>query len=220
MSEASVPDYSGSIFDKLVALAGDEARNVDADDPVDDWCRLGLHHAYRRRALKWTGPVAFARAYGAVPGIEHDFGTCWGSNGDQRVSIRVEVGCDSGQTYIPETPTDIRTPSGVERARQRLLNASERSNVAQAPTRAAMPAAGSLRRPPARGRRPKKQLTVRTRGSPAAHLHVVSVSSVLSSVAGEQDVDQLVSRKYCGHPAFANVGLQYGHQRSHTGVVA
>jgi hypothetical protein len=106
MSEASVPDHSGSIFGKLVALAGDEARNVDADDPVDDWYRLGLHHAYRHPVLEWTGPVAFARTYGAVSGIEHDFGTRWGSNGDQRVSIRVRVGGDAGLLYVHDPTWD------------------------------------------------------------------------------------------------------------------
>jgi hypothetical protein len=106
MSEASVPDRSGSIFDEFVALDGDEARNVDADDPVDDWYRLGLHHAHRRRVLEWTGPVAFARAYGAVPGVERGFGTRWGANGDQRVSIRVGVGCDSGLLYVHDPTWD------------------------------------------------------------------------------------------------------------------
>src|SRR5664280_174146 len=106
MSEASVPDHSGSIFDERVALAGAEARNVDADDPVDDWYRLGLHHAYRRRVLEWMGPVAFARTYGAVPGIEHGFGTRWGSNGDQRVSLRVGVGGDAGLLYVHDPTWD------------------------------------------------------------------------------------------------------------------
>jgi hypothetical protein len=106
MSEASVPDHSGSIFDELVALAGAEARNVDADDPVDHWYRLGLHHAYRHPVLEWMGPVAFARAYGAVPGIEQGFGTRWGSNGDQRVSIRVRVGGDAGLLYVHDPTWD------------------------------------------------------------------------------------------------------------------
>jgi hypothetical protein len=106
MSEASVPDHSGSIFDKPLALAGDGARNVDADDPVDDWYRLGLHHAYRHPVLGWMGPVAFARTYGAVSGIEHGFGTCWGSNGDQRVSLRVGVGCDAGLLYVHDPTWD------------------------------------------------------------------------------------------------------------------
>jgi hypothetical protein len=106
MSEASVPDYSGSIFDKLLALAGDEARNVDPDDPVDDWGRLGLHHAYRHPVLEWTGPVAFARAYGAVSGIEYGFGTCWGSNGDQRLRLRMRVGSNGGLLYVYDTIWD------------------------------------------------------------------------------------------------------------------
>jgi hypothetical protein len=106
MSEASVPDHSGSVFDELVALAGTEARNVDADDPVDDWGRLGLHHAYRRRVLEWMGPVAFARTVGAVSGVEHGFGTCWGSNGDQGVRLRVGVGGDAGLLYVHDPTWD------------------------------------------------------------------------------------------------------------------
>jgi len=106
MSEASVPDHSGSIFGKVVALDGDEARNVDADDPVDDWYRLWLHHAYRHPVLEWTGPVAFARTYGAVSGIEQGFGICWGSNGDQRVSIRVRLGGDAGLLYVNDPTWD------------------------------------------------------------------------------------------------------------------
>jgi hypothetical protein len=106
MSEASVPDHSGSIFDELVALAGAEARNVDADDPVDDWGRHGLHHACRRRVLEWMGPVAFSRTHGAVPGTEHGFGTCWGSNGDQRVSLRVGIGGGTGLLYVHDPTWD------------------------------------------------------------------------------------------------------------------
>jgi hypothetical protein len=106
MSEASVPDHSESTSDRLVALAGDEAENVDADDPVDNWYRLGLDHAYRHPILEWMGPVAFARAYGAVPGIEHGFGTCWGSNCDQRVSIRVGLGGGAGLLYLHDPTWD------------------------------------------------------------------------------------------------------------------
>ena len=114
MSESLVPDHSGSIFDKRVALAGDEARNVDPDDPVDHWYRLGLHHAYRHPVLEWTGPVAFARTYGAVSGVEHGFGTCWGSNGDQRVSIRVRVGGDAGLLYVYDPTWDEYAVLGTD----------------------------------------------------------------------------------------------------------
>ena len=106
MSEASVPDHSGSTSDRVVVSAGKGAQNVDADDLVDNWYRLGLDHAYRHPVLEWTGPVAFARTYGAVPGIEHDFGTCWGSNGDQRVSIRVRLGGDAGLLYVHDPTLD------------------------------------------------------------------------------------------------------------------
>ena len=100
MREASVPAQSDIISDELVALAGNEVQTVDTGDPVAGRYRVGLHDPYRQPALEWRGPVSFARAYTAVPGIERDFGSRWGSNGDQRVSLRVEVGSDTGLLYV------------------------------------------------------------------------------------------------------------------------
>jgi hypothetical protein len=56
--------------------------------------------------LEWRGPVAFARAYGAVPGVDHDFGTSWGPNSDQRVSLRAELGCEQGLLYVYDPTWD------------------------------------------------------------------------------------------------------------------
>ena len=106
MSDASVPDQSESISDKLVALAGNENQNVGAGDPVDYWYRPWQHVASRQPVLEWRGPVAFARTHAAVPGIERDFGARWGSNGDQRVSLRVEVGSDTGLLYVYDPTWD------------------------------------------------------------------------------------------------------------------
>lgn len=106
MREASVPDQCDRTSDKLVALAGKEAQTVDTGDPVADWYRVGLHDTYRQPALEWRGPVSFARAHAAVPGIERDFGSRWGSNGDQRVSLRVEVGSDTGLLYVYDPTWD------------------------------------------------------------------------------------------------------------------
>ena len=106
MREASVPDQFESTSDKLVALAGNEAQTVDTGDPVADWYRVGQHDTYRQPALEWRGPVSFARAHAAVPGIERDFGSRWGSNGDQRVSLRVEVGSDTGLLYVYDPTWD------------------------------------------------------------------------------------------------------------------
>ena len=106
MREASLPDQFESTSDKLVALAGNEAQTVDTGDPVADWYRVGLHDTYRQPALEWRGPVSFARAHAAVPGIERDFGSRWGSNGDQRVSLRVEVGSDTGLLYVYDPTWD------------------------------------------------------------------------------------------------------------------
>ena len=106
MREASVPDQFDRTSDKLVALAGNETQTVDTGDPVAGWYRVGLHDTYRQPALEWRGPVSFARAYGADPGIERDFGSRWGSNDDQRVSLRVEVGSDAGLLYVYDPTWD------------------------------------------------------------------------------------------------------------------
>jgi hypothetical protein len=106
MSEASVPDQSESICDKLIALAGNEQHNVKTSDRVDNRYRLGQHDAHLERTLEWRGPVAFARAHGSAPGVDHHFGTRWGSNADQRVSLRVEVGRDAGLLYAYDPTWD------------------------------------------------------------------------------------------------------------------
>ncbi|MHB8186295.1 MAG: hypothetical protein ACYDDU_09425 [Dermatophilaceae bacterium] len=106
MSEATLPDQSWRIPDKLIALAGNDFRNVDTGDPVNDWDRLRQHNAYPEPVLEWRGPVAFAKAYGSVPGIDHEFGMRWGSNRDQRVSLRVELSCEQGLLYVYDPTWD------------------------------------------------------------------------------------------------------------------
>lgn len=46
MSEATSPDQPEQVTDKLIALSCNAHRNVDIDDPVDYWYRLGLRNAY------------------------------------------------------------------------------------------------------------------------------------------------------------------------------
>jgi hypothetical protein len=106
VSEAPLPDQSWRIPDKLIALAGNEIRNVDRGDPVNDWDWLRQHDTYPETVLEWRGPVAFAKAYGSVPGIDHDFGMRWGSNRDQRVSLRVELGREEGLLYVYDPTWD------------------------------------------------------------------------------------------------------------------
>lgn len=106
MGQTSVPDRSESILDKLVAFAGNEHQNVEAGDPVDHSYRLGQHGSNPQPALGWQGPLAFARGHAAAPGIDHHFGTRWGSNGDQRVSLRVEVGATAGLLYVYDATWD------------------------------------------------------------------------------------------------------------------
>ena len=81
-------------------------RSAPTGDPVDHSCRFQQHDAYPQPALEWRGPLAFARAHGAVPGIDHDFGMRWGSNRDQRVSLRVEFGADAGLLYVYDPTWD------------------------------------------------------------------------------------------------------------------
>ena len=106
MSEAPLPDQSDRSPDKLIALVGNEVRDVDTGYPIDHWYWLGQHDVYPEPVLEWRGPVSFARAHAAVPGIERDFGSRWGSNGDQRVSLRVEVGSDTGLLYVYDPTWD------------------------------------------------------------------------------------------------------------------
>ena len=127
MREASLPDQFESTSDKLVALAGNEAQTVDTGDPVADWYRVGLHDTYRQPALEWRGPVSFARAHAAVPGIERDFGSRWGSNGDQRVSLRVEVGSDTGLLYVYDPTWDEYAVIGSDVPLAAVENAFARS---------------------------------------------------------------------------------------------
>jgi len=106
MRESSVPEQSESISDKLVASSGNKHHNVGAGDPADHWFRPWQRVACRQPTLEWRGPVSFARAHTVVPGIERDFGSRWGSNGDQRVSLRVEVGSDTGLLYVYDPTWD------------------------------------------------------------------------------------------------------------------
>ena len=114
MGEASVPAQAESICDKLVALAGNEHHDVDAGNPGDHWYRLGQHDVYPEPVLEWRGPLAFARACAAAPGIDHDFGTRWGSNGDQRVSLRLEVGDETGLLYVYDPTWDEYAVIGTD----------------------------------------------------------------------------------------------------------
>ncbi|MHB8184470.1 MAG: hypothetical protein ACYDDU_00020 [Dermatophilaceae bacterium] len=114
MGEGSVPDQSERSSDKLVALAGNEHQSVDKGDPVGYCYRFGQHDAYQQPAFEWRGPVAFARACAAAPGIDHHFGIRWGSNGDQRVSLRVEVGADTGLLYVYDPTWDEYAVIGTD----------------------------------------------------------------------------------------------------------
>ena len=136
MSEASVPDQSERISGKPIGLASNEVRNVDTSDPVSGWHRVRQYDTCLQPVLEWRGPIAFARAYGTIPGIDHDFGTRWGSNGDQRVSLRVELGCEQGLLYAYDPTWDEYAVIGagvplaaVETAFARALQFGEHGGV-------------------------------------------------------------------------------------------
>ena len=136
MSEASVPAQAEITSDKLVALAGNEHQSVDKGDPVDHWYRLRQFDATPVPVLEWRGPVAFAKAYGALPGIDHEFGTRWGSNDDQRVSLRLADGDETGLLYVYDPTWDEYAILGadvplaaVENAFARALQFGEHAAV-------------------------------------------------------------------------------------------
>ena len=106
MSEASVPSQAEIISGKLVTLVGNEPHNVDTGDPVDHSYWFQQNDACPHPALDWRGPLAFARAHEALPGIDHEFGTRWGSKRDQRVRLRVEVGAETGLLYAYDPTWD------------------------------------------------------------------------------------------------------------------
>ena len=132
MRESSVPEQSESISDKLVASSGNKHHNVGAGDPADHWFRPWQRVACRQPTLEWRGPVSFARAHTVVPGIERDFGSRWGSNGDQRVSLRVEVGSDTGLLYVYDPTWDEYAVIGSDvppSPRSRMRSLARRGSV-------------------------------------------------------------------------------------------
>lgn len=56
--------------------------------------------------VAWVGPLQFHRQYADLRGIDHDYGMRWGSNGDQRVSLRRPVGGDRGLLYVYDPTWD------------------------------------------------------------------------------------------------------------------
>ena len=110
MSQASVPDQSESSSDELIALASNEKRV----DPGDRWYWPKQPDAFPEPVQEWRGPMAFSKAYGSIPGINHDFGMSWGSNRDQRVSLRVELGREEGLLYVYDPTWDEYAVIGTD----------------------------------------------------------------------------------------------------------
>ena len=57
-------------------------------------------------SLDWIGPKAFDARYGDVPGIDQDFGMCWGASGNQRLSLRRVPGSGEGMLYAYDPTWD------------------------------------------------------------------------------------------------------------------
>jgi hypothetical protein len=105
VTEAAPPDHSRTIANKLGVLAGNERQRSDTGDPGHRHL-LGHQGAHRQPVLEWRGPAAFARVYGRACGIDHNLDPCWGSNGDQLVSLRVESSSSSGLLYVYDPTWD------------------------------------------------------------------------------------------------------------------
>ena len=105
MTEAALPDQCRTIANNLGVLAGNERHRSDTCDPGHRH-PIGHQDTYRQPVVEWRGPAAFARAYGAVSGIVHHFGTSWGPNADQRVRLRVEFGSNAGLLYVYDPTWD------------------------------------------------------------------------------------------------------------------
>ena len=69
-------------------LGGGSAANstggqcIPADSAVASDLEIGLQKP------DWMGPLVFKARHGAQPGVDRDFGMCWGSRHDQRISHR------------------------------------------------------------------------------------------------------------------------------------
>jgi len=67
---------------------------------------FGLRSSDVEAGLTWMGPATFHAQFHAAPGLDHDFGMRWGTNGDQRLSLRVPVGGDRGLLYAYDPTWD------------------------------------------------------------------------------------------------------------------
>jgi len=54
----------------------------------------------------WIGPLQFHQQCNDLAGIDQDYGMRWGSNGDQRVSLRRPVGAHRGLLYVYDPSWD------------------------------------------------------------------------------------------------------------------
>jgi hypothetical protein len=106
MSQTSVPDQSNGTSSSPSALTGNEGQAVDPVEHIDYSFGPERPDFDPEPSLEWKGPFAFARAHGTVPSIDHDFGSSWGSNGDQRVNLRLEVGANTGLLYVYDPTWD------------------------------------------------------------------------------------------------------------------
>ena len=124
MADNSVLEQPEGTYEEPIASAA----RVGKADPVGDWCQFEQRDTHPQPALGWQGPLAFARSHTAARGIDHDFGSRWGPNGDQRVSLRVEVGATTGLLYVYDPTWDEYAVLGTD-----LRQAAVQDAFARAP---------------------------------------------------------------------------------------
>jgi hypothetical protein len=66
----------------------------------------GLPRPTTTPTLEWLGRKAFDARYGNIPGLDHDYGMRWGTNGNQRVSFRRRPGATKGMLYAYDPTWD------------------------------------------------------------------------------------------------------------------
>lgn len=77
--------------------------------------------------LAWIGPKGFEARWGHLPGMHHDYGFRWGPRGEQRISLRLPEGADSGLLYVYDPTWDQYAVLSTSAARDTVEAAFHRA---------------------------------------------------------------------------------------------